>query len=301
MLDGARIFHVNVNCTRLERSLGFYRDALGLSAATHTAPGAPQPGTAFGLDHAQWDAWILTGARGFEGGAVDLLEWIEPRPVGAPPATGATSGFQRLGFSVSDLDATITRVVARGGTVTEPAHDVDLGGGHKIRVAHCADPDGVRVELFEAGTSSLSFVAVCCADLDASLAWYQALGFRELVRMDHDGVGGVAFGLDAPASISEVVLAPEGGGDVSLILVGFTHPPVRFEAARPANHVGIWRAALLVDDLDAVIGDLERAGIARISPPVEMAMGEGLPELRFACLRGPDREVLELIETLSVD
>ena len=27
-----------------------------------------------------------------------------------------------------------------------------------------------------------------------------------------------------------------------------------------------------------------------------MAMGPGLPELRFVCLRGPDDEVIELIE-----
>jgi hypothetical protein len=28
-----------------------------------------------------------------------------------------------------------------------------------------------------------------------------------------------------------------------------------------------------------------------------MAMGAGLPELRFVCFRGPDHEVLELIES----
>ena len=37
-------------------------------------------------------------------------------------------------------------------------------------------------------------------------------------------------------------------------------------------------------------------GIETISAPVTMAMGPGLPELRFVCFRGPDDEVVELIE-----
>ena len=61
--------------------------------------------------------------------------------------------------------------------------------------------------------------------------------------------------------------------------------------------VGIWRAAFLVPDIDAAwaaVASVDDA--ARLSPPVAMAMGEGLPELRFGCFRGPDGEVLELIE-----
>ncbi len=296
MLDGARFFHVNVNCTDLARSQAWYTAALGLVAATHTAPESVQSGDAFGLDRARWDAWILTGGRGMQAGAVDLLEWLEPAPVGAPPATAAHNGFQRIGVTVPDLDAALTRVVARGGTVTEPAHAVETVG-HQLRLAHVADPDGVRVELVEGQSAGLSFVAVCCADLDASLAWYDALGFRERARIDSDGVGGAAFGLDSPASIREVVLAPAGGGVLSLILVGFEHPPVEFAPARAAHAVGIARAALLVDDLDDACANLHAAGVATVSPPVAMAMGGGLPELRFVCFRGPDGELLELIES----
>ena len=73
-MHDARIFHVNVNCTDLERSRRFYADALGLDAAVRTTPDRAQPGAAFGLDTARWDAWVLVGANGFDGGAVDLLE-----------------------------------------------------------------------------------------------------------------------------------------------------------------------------------------------------------------------------------
>src|SRR5690242_7247035 len=103
-LTGARIFHVNVNCAELAGSRRFYTEGLGLSAGARTAVDHVQPGTGFGFAEAQWDAWILLGDRGFEGGAVDLLEWQVPRPKGAPPASIAQCGFQRIGIRVADVD-----------------------------------------------------------------------------------------------------------------------------------------------------------------------------------------------------
>ena len=77
--------HVLMTTTNMAASLGFYRDLLGLTASTRTRPEAPQNGAAFGLDLAQWDAWILHDARGFGAGlVVDLLEWQVPAPTGRP-------------------------------------------------------------------------------------------------------------------------------------------------------------------------------------------------------------------------
>ena len=64
VLDDARLFHVNVNCSDLERSRRFYTEGLGLAIGAHTAPETTQPGAAFGLDRARWDASILLGPRG---------------------------------------------------------------------------------------------------------------------------------------------------------------------------------------------------------------------------------------------
>src|SRR5450432_1923520 len=106
-LRGARIFHVNVNCSSLERSRGFYVDGCGLAEGVRTTPEAAQSGIAFGLDRARWDAWILVGARGFDGGAIDLLEWQEPEATGAAPGSLHEAGWQRIGIQVPDLDAAL--------------------------------------------------------------------------------------------------------------------------------------------------------------------------------------------------
>ena len=85
LADG-RLFHVNVNCSELDRSRRFYVDGLGLTEGVRTAADHAQPGTAFGLDRARWDAWILLGPRAASKAcAIDLLEWQEPAPQGAPP------------------------------------------------------------------------------------------------------------------------------------------------------------------------------------------------------------------------
>ncbi len=298
-IDGARLFHVNLNCTDLERSRRFYVEALGLEVGARTAPDTVQPGAAFGLDRARWDAWILLGGQGYAGGAIDLLQWLEPTPTGGAPGSYHECGFQRIGFSVPDLDAVIERIDRLGGSVWHAPIEHTTGTPNPIRLVHASDPDGVVLEAFESpgSATSLSFVSVVCADLAMSLAWYEALGFRVLARFPTDRDDGSPMLLAGPVVMDEVLLAPPGGGSVHTILVGFGVPRSTRVASRPANAVGLWRAAYLVDDLDAAQAALDEAGVATLAPPVAMAMGPDLPELRFVCFRGPDGEVLELIET----
>jgi catechol 2,3-dioxygenase-like lactoylglutathione lyase family enzyme len=295
-LGDARLFHVNVNCSDLERSRRFYTEGLGLEIGARTAPEVAQPGAAFGLDQARWDASILLGPRGYEGGAIDLLEWHEPTPTGAAPARLLETGFQRLGLRVPDLDATIARVRELGGSVwSEPlVHALPAGG--EIRIVFIGDPDGTAIELIEGGPASVSLVAITCADLDLSLTFYSALGFREVARYPSENPDGAHLRVEGPVAMDEIVMSAPGGGDVLFMLVGFRAPACEPAAPRVANALGLWRAAFLVADLDTAVVELARQRIETISAPVSMAMGPGLPTLRFVCFRGPDGEVVELIE-----
>jgi glyoxylase I family protein len=299
-LDDARLFHVNVNCSDLERSRRFYTEGVGLTIGAHTAPETAQPGTAFGFDRARWDASILLGPRAYDGGAIDLLQWHEPTPVGAPPTRLFETGFQRLGLRVPDLDASLVAVGALGGTVwSEPVvHTLSAGGG--IRITMVSDPDGTAIELIEGGEAALSFVAVTCADLARSHAFYTGLGFREVARYPSENTDGAHLHVEGEVAMEEVVLTAPGGGDVLLILVGFRVPRTVHASARTANTLGMWRCAFLVADVDEAVAELNRRDIATISAPVDMAMGPGLPNLRFVCFRGPDHEVVELIEQPTI-
>jgi catechol 2,3-dioxygenase-like lactoylglutathione lyase family enzyme len=297
LLDGATIFHVNVNCVDLERSLQFYRDGLGLSEATRTAPLAVQNGTAFGLDAALWDAWILVGDRGFSGGAVDLLQWIQPEPVDSPPRSLCETGWQRIGVMVPDIHAASAAAVRHGGVAwSEPFDTGDTEGAGSLQLCFVSDPDGTTVELINAGIGPrLAFIGMTCANLERSVSFYTQLGFRETLRVDASRPTGDHLRIAGPVAMHEVLMAAPSG-DVALLLAGFTVPSGRIVEPRPANAVGMWRVAMLIDDLDAAYAGLELANIPILSAPVSMLMGPGLPELRFVCFRGPDGEVVELIE-----
>jgi glyoxylase I family protein len=295
-LGDARLFHVNVNCSDLERSRRFYNDGLGLQVGAHTAPAVAQPGEAFGLERARWDASILLGPRGYEGGAIDLLQWVEPAPSGAPPARLLETGFQRIGLRVPDLDGATAAVGRFGGEVwSEPFSHARPGGG-EIRLVLAGDPDGTAIELIEGGPPALSFVAVTCADLDRSRDFYRSLGFREVACYPSENPDGSHLRIDGPVAMDEIVLAAPGGGDVLVMLVGFRNPRCEQSAPRAANTLGMWRCAFLLADLDAAVRALARHRIEMISAPVSLAMGPGLPSLRFVCFRGPDDEVIELIQ-----
>ena len=296
-LADARLFHVNVNCAELERSRRFYEEALGLTAGVRTAASDAQPGAAFGLDRARWDAWIMLGPRAFEGGAIDLLEWQEPAPTGAAPARVTQCGFQRLGFMVTDLDAAIARVEELGGAVWSDSFTHALPAGGEIRLVLANDPDGTALELIEGESPRVAFVAIACADLERSVAFYRGLGFRDVARFPSTNDDGAHLRIDGPVAMEEVMLLAPTKSDVNVMLVGFSTPAAQRAPARPANSLGMWRCALLVADVDAAYAEVGRLGITALSAPTAMAMGPGLPDLRFFCFAGPDGEMIELIET----
>ncbi len=154
MIAGAGgVLHLNVNCTDLGRSVAFYREEAGVSPLTHTAPTEPQPGNAFGLESAQWDAWIMGGPAGFGAPVIDLLQWVVPPPEPRPDPGGC--GFRCLHLGVP-------------------------GAGRRL----IRDPDGTPIEI-RPGPYGPVGVTVACSDVARSRRFYGEVvglgGFVELV------------------------------------------------------------------------------------------------------------------------
>ena len=294
----SRVFHVNVNCSNLERSLAFYRDLLGLTQGAHTRPDAPQPGGAFGLDAAQWDAWILSDERGFDGMALDLLEWQVPRPTGAPYPVANHLGFQRFGFVTRDLDAAYQRLVAAGADCFGPPHDVDVGGTDGVRAFVCADPDGTPVELVSGPGERFAFLAINCSDLERSTKFYaDVLGFRPLAKFAPGPRDESALRLGPDAEWEMAYLDdPRGAFAFGIDLVEWKQPKPEGAAYAAANNLGIYRMALFTDDIDRDYEGLREHGVQCVSPPAKLEMGPGIPDLRALLFPDPDGAMLELIE-----
>jgi catechol 2,3-dioxygenase-like lactoylglutathione lyase family enzyme len=295
-----RVFHLNVNCNDLERSLGFYRDVLRLTQAAHTAS-PEQDGAAFGLDTAAWDAWIMLGEAGYDGVVVDLLEWQTPRPTGAPPAAPNVLGFSRLGFTTGDVDAVFTRLDATGATCFGEPHDVELQGAPPMRALTCLDPDGTMVELVgqPGSAGKLSFLAITCRDLARSAEFYESvLGFKELARFSPGKQSGASLGMDGEIEYEMAYLDdPRHARTFALDLVQWKTPAATGQPSREANRLGPFRMAFMTDDIDRDHAALVEQGVRCWSPPADLDMGPGVPSLRALLFDDPDGTVLELIES----
>ena len=110
----ADIHHVSLNVSDLERSVGFYRDVLGM----HLLPRPEMP---------VQGVWLDAG----HGRQVHLILADVPDDRG-----------QHVAFAVTDLDATIAELRDAGMKVSDPFDVADTG----IRQAFGRDPDGNRLE-----------------------------------------------------------------------------------------------------------------------------------------------------------
>ena len=291
-----RIFHVNVNCADLARSLAFYTELLGLTPATRTTPDSPQPGGAFGLDQVQWDAWILKGDAGYGSPVLDLLEWKIPTPVGRPATDPTATGFNRLGFTTPDLDALHGRLVAAGADVWSAPTTIEFERGGGMRTFLCSDPDGTQLEFVEGPDTRMSHIVVNCADLEASRRYYtDVIGLAPQDEVRSTKQPGTVFRMDADVQQHAVLMIDPGSGFV-VELAEWIAPGVTPAPERRANELGIFRMAWHTADIDhdfAVLGD---ADVPCYSPPAHLEMGPGIPPLRALFWGDPDGACLELIE-----
>ena len=295
---GSGVFHVNLNCTDLDRSLAFYVDLLGLTAGTATAPEKNQDGTVFGLRSARWHGRVLHDERGLGAGlAVDLLQWDTPRGVGTPNRA-ADLGFHRLGLYVSDLDATFARLVAAGVRTHGAPHETAVEGGSTVRTVVVDDPDGLLVELVEVGVDRTGFVAVGVADLDRSVAFYRdVLGFRPLFERGPLRQPGDQLGLDGEIALRAAYLDDPRGGAFLLELVEMLDPVATGRPSEEAHRTGLFRMAFLSDDLARDHAALTERGVVCWSPPGPVELGPGVPTVEAFLFEDPDGAVLELIGT----
>jgi len=171
----ARLYHVNANCSDLDRSLAFYTERLGLTTTVRTTV-EPQPCTVLGLDVGSWDAWILRGALPHGDGAVlDLLRWLTPEPVGHPAGPGD------LGYS--------TLVFESPTAPPGPA----------------VDPDGTPLEIRAGGLPRFAAVRLGVRDVDRSAEWWSNIvGLKATDGLVTDDRGPSAFAV-------ELVAVPDDG------------------------------------------------------------------------------------------
>ncbi|MDB5393383.1 MAG: hypothetical protein JWM91_889 [Rhodospirillales bacterium] len=153
--NALQIFHVNVNCSNFERSLGFYK-AIGFREYLDFA--AVDDGRTFGdiglgalfRMPARIDGRATFLVLGDDPWAtrLDLIEWKQPVSESAGPRTLAHLGIARICLKVRDCTALYIALKDGGYDVYSPPSVIDMGGSRQY-VFCCGDPDGVVIEFMQ--------------------------------------------------------------------------------------------------------------------------------------------------------
>jgi catechol 2,3-dioxygenase-like lactoylglutathione lyase family enzyme len=283
------LLHTNLNTVDVSAAAAFYADLLQLRPGMKTARTAAD-GRALGVAGAPvTECWFLYDHRGPRTApAVEVLEWETPATVGAHPAEPHHTGISALGYAVPSLSAAREQAAQHGhpwaGLPEWPVR------GRRAAAARTTDLDGVLIELTErpAEAPAFSHLRINVTDLDASVAWYERLGFAaEVTERSADADDSV---------LSYASMVTEGDPSFSLELTQWEDPKGTGLAAAPAYHRGLYRIALGVDDVNAAYQQLTAvAGEPLNAPEFVELPGTRLGGVTVLFLRDPDGVVVELV------
>jgi glyoxylase I family protein len=124
-----RIHHIAIIASDYDRSRRFYVETLGFSVIREV----------YREERASWKCDLDAGNA-----QIELFSFPNPP---ARPTRPEACGLRHLAFEVDDLDAEVARLNAHG-VETEP---VRLDPYTDRRFTFFADPDGLPLELYEAG------------------------------------------------------------------------------------------------------------------------------------------------------
>ncbi|WP_157216295.1 VOC family protein [Flavisphingomonas formosensis] len=217
----------------------------------------------------------------------------------APPAFGSRErrstlqyGLVHLSFYVDDIDASAERIRAAGGHVFEETRAHYPEG--RTTMLYCTDPDGVRIELMhtEGVAGRFSHSGICVEDVDASLSYFQALGFEPVENYVLDG------GYEWLATVNEVPgiklraqMVRDKDGNVIELLKVFDPPSFGPRERRKLNQYGLTHLAFWVDDVDAVADILAARGgtwaeqTRVVMPGIELYHGADPDGVRIELMR----------------
>ena len=124
----AKAIHMMIRALELERSIAFYRTALGLDVA----------------DRYDFDSFTLVYLRNAEADFEVELTLNK----GRTEPYGLGDGYGHVAFCVDDLDAEHRRL-SEAGVGPQPIKEFHRDGGLMARFFFVQDPDGYKIELLQ--------------------------------------------------------------------------------------------------------------------------------------------------------
>ena len=137
-----RINHSGIVVREMDRSVAFYRDALGMEDVdTRERNGGPIERL---VGYTPCHLKAVDMAVG-DGSVLELLQYVEPPPAGRATEERSALGASHVAFDVVDISGTYERLVRNGARKLNPPIEVADGKW----VCYLQDPDGNWIELIE--------------------------------------------------------------------------------------------------------------------------------------------------------
>ena len=143
----ARIFHCNINCTDLARTVPFY-ELLGFKVILDFRDGmeSREMAEAFGLDVADIKGVHLRIGDKEDATRIDLLEFKNPEPTGQVYPHLAHTGIARLCLKTTDIHRMYAELKAKGVKFLSEPKKLP---GTEVTIVCFRDPDGTFIELLQ--------------------------------------------------------------------------------------------------------------------------------------------------------
>lgn len=279
------VLHVNLNCRDRYKSRDMLAH-LGFQPASVLKP-EPQDGADMGVDGlVQWDGFAMISSAAWDSAMIDLLSFNLPPVVGRAYPTLDHIGYNRLLVNVVDINQVYaqlsaeTQIVSLSSLCTnEQAADNEQA---KQVAFSCRDTDGICYDIIQAAnnqTPGLSGVVVSCADLNKTRDWYtHRLGLKAIAEPRDLTLLISRYTSDNQQQSIQVRSCDLQLPDRNDFIIRLQQAETAYgEPYQEVNHVGLYRMAFAVADIQAAYQQLLAADVNCPKPPVFQDMGEGVP------------------------
>ena len=142
-----KVHHHGFTVSDLQRSLKFYRDALGLEVVRiNERKNLPAYDVILGYENVHLHVALL--AHPVNEFLLELFQYVHPRSA-KRELNNHYVGASHVAFEVDDIDRQYEQLQAHGFTAINPPTDVMRDGKKVARAIYALDPDGISVEMFQ--------------------------------------------------------------------------------------------------------------------------------------------------------
>ncbi len=137
--------HTGFTVANIERSLAFWRDALGFKLSHRAHHTGDLASKVTGVPGAE----ILIAVLQAPGHRIELLEYLAPAERKHFQQRPCDVGSAHIALLVDNLDAVVSRIVAVGGVAAGESQTLISGPNAGRRVVYVRAPDGTTIELMQ--------------------------------------------------------------------------------------------------------------------------------------------------------